>query len=318
MFDLDAPIARIGGPDIPAMPFATPLEHAFMLMWTMRRIDARARPVLAGPGGPAPARAARTFGFRRLRLRPRRDGPIPQGQPDDVDGDQRAFGGAAGTAPRSRSPCSGSSWLGSAPPARSPPSGGSAWPEARPGGRRRPRAPVAVLASSHRSSAGSAGARPRRRAGGDPVPTPRRADALGDCTRGTLAAGRQRRLVVRQPAGLAPSSASPPRCGSPNPTRRVRARARRKRRDRVLETLQTRRSRRRARHGRVPLRAAATGTSAGRIREDAMTGSKRDPRGRPSLVQGVLLDVTERRRAEQQLARDRGPVSQRSSSGCRR
>ena len=30
MFDLDAPIGRIGGPDIPAMPFATPLEHFFL------------------------------------------------------------------------------------------------------------------------------------------------------------------------------------------------------------------------------------------------------------------------------------------------
>jgi 2-oxoisovalerate dehydrogenase E1 component beta subunit len=30
MFELDAPIVRIGGPDVPAMPFATPLEHAFM------------------------------------------------------------------------------------------------------------------------------------------------------------------------------------------------------------------------------------------------------------------------------------------------
>ncbi len=30
MFDLDAPIVRIGGPDIPAMPFATPLEHFYM------------------------------------------------------------------------------------------------------------------------------------------------------------------------------------------------------------------------------------------------------------------------------------------------
>ena len=30
MFDLDAPIVRVGGPDIPAMPFATPLEHFFM------------------------------------------------------------------------------------------------------------------------------------------------------------------------------------------------------------------------------------------------------------------------------------------------
>jgi 2-oxoisovalerate dehydrogenase E1 component beta subunit len=29
-FDLDAPVRRIGGPDIPAMPFAAPLEHAFM------------------------------------------------------------------------------------------------------------------------------------------------------------------------------------------------------------------------------------------------------------------------------------------------
>jgi 2-oxoisovalerate dehydrogenase E1 component beta subunit len=30
MFDLDASIVRVGGPDIPAMPFATPLEHFFM------------------------------------------------------------------------------------------------------------------------------------------------------------------------------------------------------------------------------------------------------------------------------------------------
>jgi 2-oxoisovalerate dehydrogenase E1 component beta subunit len=30
MFDLDAPIVRIGGPDIPAMPFAASLEHFYM------------------------------------------------------------------------------------------------------------------------------------------------------------------------------------------------------------------------------------------------------------------------------------------------
>jgi 2-oxoisovalerate dehydrogenase E1 component beta subunit len=30
LFDLDAPIVRVGGPDIPAMPFAAPLEHFFM------------------------------------------------------------------------------------------------------------------------------------------------------------------------------------------------------------------------------------------------------------------------------------------------
>jgi 2-oxoisovalerate dehydrogenase E1 component beta subunit len=30
MFDLDGPIVRIGGPDVPAMGFATTLEHAFM------------------------------------------------------------------------------------------------------------------------------------------------------------------------------------------------------------------------------------------------------------------------------------------------
>lgn len=30
MFDLDAPLVRLGGPDIPAMPFATPLEHFYM------------------------------------------------------------------------------------------------------------------------------------------------------------------------------------------------------------------------------------------------------------------------------------------------
>ena len=30
MFELDGPIVRIGGPDIPAMPFSTPLEHFFL------------------------------------------------------------------------------------------------------------------------------------------------------------------------------------------------------------------------------------------------------------------------------------------------
>jgi 2-oxoisovalerate dehydrogenase E1 component beta subunit len=30
LFDLDAPIVRVGGPDVPAMPFAAPLEHAFL------------------------------------------------------------------------------------------------------------------------------------------------------------------------------------------------------------------------------------------------------------------------------------------------
>jgi 2-oxoisovalerate dehydrogenase E1 component beta subunit len=30
MFELDGPLVRVGGPDVPAMPFAGPLEHAFM------------------------------------------------------------------------------------------------------------------------------------------------------------------------------------------------------------------------------------------------------------------------------------------------
>jgi 2-oxoisovalerate dehydrogenase E1 component beta subunit len=30
LYDLDAPIVRVGGPDIPAMPFAAPLEHFFI------------------------------------------------------------------------------------------------------------------------------------------------------------------------------------------------------------------------------------------------------------------------------------------------
>ena len=30
MFELDGPLVRIGGPDIPALPFATPLEHVYM------------------------------------------------------------------------------------------------------------------------------------------------------------------------------------------------------------------------------------------------------------------------------------------------
>ena len=30
MFDLDGPVVRLGGPDVPAMGFAGPLEHAYM------------------------------------------------------------------------------------------------------------------------------------------------------------------------------------------------------------------------------------------------------------------------------------------------
>ena len=30
MFDLDAPVLRVGGPDIPAMPYAAPMEHFYM------------------------------------------------------------------------------------------------------------------------------------------------------------------------------------------------------------------------------------------------------------------------------------------------
>jgi 2-oxoisovalerate dehydrogenase E1 component beta subunit len=30
MFDLDGPVVRIGGPDVPAMPYSTPLEHFFL------------------------------------------------------------------------------------------------------------------------------------------------------------------------------------------------------------------------------------------------------------------------------------------------
>jgi len=31
LFDLDGPIVRMAGPDIPAMPFSSSLEHAYML-----------------------------------------------------------------------------------------------------------------------------------------------------------------------------------------------------------------------------------------------------------------------------------------------
>ena len=41
LFELDGPIVRMGGPDIPAMPFSSPLEHAYML--DPQRIYARMR-----------------------------------------------------------------------------------------------------------------------------------------------------------------------------------------------------------------------------------------------------------------------------------
>ena len=30
MLDLDAPVVRMGGPDVPGMPFSTAMEHFFM------------------------------------------------------------------------------------------------------------------------------------------------------------------------------------------------------------------------------------------------------------------------------------------------
>jgi 2-oxoisovalerate dehydrogenase E1 component beta subunit len=45
LFDLDAPVLRLGGPDAPAMPFATTLEHAFLAsdhwIWEQMRELAR-------------------------------------------------------------------------------------------------------------------------------------------------------------------------------------------------------------------------------------------------------------------------------------
>lgn len=40
LFDLDAPIVRLAAPDVPAMPYSTPLEHAFMV--TPEKIEAAA------------------------------------------------------------------------------------------------------------------------------------------------------------------------------------------------------------------------------------------------------------------------------------
>ncbi len=41
LFDLDAPIRRLAGPDVPAMPYAPSLEHAFLV--TPEKIEAAAR-----------------------------------------------------------------------------------------------------------------------------------------------------------------------------------------------------------------------------------------------------------------------------------
>jgi 2-oxoisovalerate dehydrogenase E1 component beta subunit len=45
MFELDGPIVRIGGPDIPAMPFSSPLEHFFLP--DVDRIHARMKELAA-------------------------------------------------------------------------------------------------------------------------------------------------------------------------------------------------------------------------------------------------------------------------------
>jgi 2-oxoisovalerate dehydrogenase E1 component beta subunit len=41
LFYLDAPIMRLAGPDVPAMPYSPPLEHAFMV--TPEKIRDKAR-----------------------------------------------------------------------------------------------------------------------------------------------------------------------------------------------------------------------------------------------------------------------------------
>ncbi len=78
MFDLDAPIVRIGGPDIPAMPYASSLEH---LTWSRSRTTStrgcapsrgteptRFSPA-SGPGG-IPAHPEDSSRRRRPRRRP--------------------------------------------------------------------------------------------------------------------------------------------------------------------------------------------------------------------------------------------------------
>ena len=67
MFDLDAPIVRIGGPDIPAMPFAAPLEHLLHGPRARPRLppDARARARLTERSSiPREARRFRRAGRR--------------------------------------------------------------------------------------------------------------------------------------------------------------------------------------------------------------------------------------------------------------
>ncbi len=94
----------------------------------------------------------------------------------------------------------------------------------------------------------------------------------------------------------------PPEMWVADPTRRIE-RVHAEDRDRVLETLQ--RGVSRGEPVTVEYRFVRGDGDVLWIREDAMT-IERDPEGRPSLVQGVLLDVTERRRAEQQLAETEG------------
>jgi PAS domain S-box-containing protein len=94
----------------------------------------------------------------------------------------------------------------------------------------------------------------------------------------------------------------PPEMWVADPTRRI-DRVHEEDRDRVLETLQ--RGLARGESVSVEYRFLRGDGEVLWIREDAIT-IERDADGRPSLVQGVLLDVTERRRAEQQLEETEG------------
>ena len=72
MFDLDAPIVRIGGPDIPAMPFAAPLEHYYIEPRARSPLpgDARTGPFVAEKR-PLPASDRRFRGPRNPSITPR-------------------------------------------------------------------------------------------------------------------------------------------------------------------------------------------------------------------------------------------------------
>src|SRR4249919_1067290 len=265
-----------------------------------RRADARARPVLASTRTREPARAASTFGL-----------PLPSsGNPRVVRylrhdhgrttrWPERQVRGAAGSAvdPARRALHHGARLRDPAVRTllrlgrRTAPGSGRR-------GRRRARAPRGG-ALAVRGRAGTV--EPTRELGsapgGEPVPGARREDAGRHPHLGPSPARRHDGHAVREPADRADPGVH--RTGMDRRPRAEDPQGARRDRDRVLAALYL--ADRTGEPLTIEFRHIRKDGTVIWVHEETVT-IERDREGRPSLSQGVMYDVTERKRAEQDLA----------------